>query len=72
MVYGFIYSLHVGNRVIICSVSVVLGLRILVDTPYLAGSVVIVGGSDSPLGVFVIHVLSRGKVENSVSGLSIL
>jgi hypothetical protein len=32
-------SLRVGNRVIVRSVSVVLGLGILIDIPYLAGSV---------------------------------
>ena len=46
-----LYSLALGNRVIICSVSMVLGLGTLVDTPYLAGSVVaFLGGSDNPLG----------------------
>ena len=44
-----LYSLRVGNRVIIRSVSMVLGLGILVDTPYLAGFVVALGGSDSLL-----------------------
>jgi len=34
------YSLHVGNRVFIRSVSVVLGLGILIDTPCLVGFVV--------------------------------
>jgi len=47
---SLLYSLHVGNRVIIHSVCVVLGLGILVDTPCLAGFVVALGGSDNPLG----------------------
>jgi len=47
---GLLYSLCVGNnRVIILSINVVLGLGILVDTPYLAGFVVTMGGSDSLL-----------------------
>ena len=37
---SLLYSLHIGNRVIIRRVSVVLGLGILVDTPCLAGFVV--------------------------------
>jgi len=36
----------------------VLGLGVFVDAPYLAGFVVTLGGSDSPLGVSVIHVPS--------------
>jgi len=48
----------------------VLGLGILVDTPYLAGFVVIVGGSYSLLGVSIIHVPLEGKVGISVSRLS--
>jgi len=44
-----LYSLRVGNTVIIRSVSMVLGLGMLVDTPYLAGFVVALGGSDSLL-----------------------
>ena len=47
---SLLYSLRIGNRVIIHSISVVLGLGILVDTPYLAGFVVALGGSDNPLG----------------------
>ena len=69
---GLLCLLRVGSRVIIRSVSVVLGLGILVDAPCLARFVVTLGGSDSLLGVFVIHVLSGGKVGNSVLGLSIL
>jgi len=69
---GLLYSLRVGNRVITHSISVVLGLGILVDTPYLARFVVTLGRSDSLLGVSVIHILSRGKVGISVSGLSIV
>jgi len=46
---GLRYLLHVGNRVIIRSVSVVLGLGILVDTPYLAGFVVALEESDNLL-----------------------
>jgi hypothetical protein len=42
MVYGFtLFSSVVEGRVIVCSVSVVLRLEILVDIPYLAGSVVV-------------------------------
>ena len=37
------------NRVIVHSVSVVLGLGTLIDTPYLAGFVVALGGSDNLL-----------------------
>ena len=33
---SLLYSLALGNRVIVHSVSVVLGLGILIDTPYLA------------------------------------
>jgi len=44
-----LYSLALGNRVIIRSVSVVLGLRILVDTPYLARFVVASGEVTTPL-----------------------
>jgi len=33
---SLLYLLALGNRVIICSVRVVLGLGTLVDTPYLA------------------------------------
>ena len=44
-----LYLLRVGNRVIIHSVSAVLGLGILVDTPCLAGFVVALGESDNPL-----------------------
>ena len=41
---SLLYSLRVGNIVIIHSVSVVLELRILVDTPCLAKFVVVLGG----------------------------
>jgi len=37
---SLLYSLALGNRVIVHSVSVVLVLGTLVDTPYLAGFVV--------------------------------
>jgi len=48
---SLLYSLAHGNRVIVRSVSVVLGLGTLVDTPYLGGSVVaFLGESDNPLG----------------------
>ena len=46
---GLLYSLVLGNRVIICSISMVLGLGIHIDTPYPAGFVVTLGGSDSLL-----------------------
>jgi len=37
---GLLYSLCIRNRVIVRSVSAVLGLKTLVDTPYLVGFVV--------------------------------
>jgi len=40
---SLLYLLRIGNRVIIRSMSVVLGLGILVDTPCLAGFVVALG-----------------------------
>ena len=43
------YSLPVGNRVIVRSVSVVLGLGSLVDAPYLARIVVVAGEMTVPL-----------------------
>ena len=46
---GLLYSVRIGNRVIIRSVSVVHRLRILVDTPNLARFVVALGGSDNLL-----------------------
>jgi hypothetical protein len=57
---SLLYSLHVGNRVIIRSVSVVLGLGILVDIPYLAGLVSSSMGHDNPIVTF--GVSSRQKV----------
>ena len=55
---SLLYSLRVGNIVIIHSVSVVLGLGILVDTPYLArfmvalvGEVTILSGLYNPCPV---------------------
>ena len=68
---GLLYLVAHGNRVIIPSISVVLVLGILVDAPYRAGFVITLGGSDSPLGVSIIHVSSGGKVGNSVSRLSV-
>jgi hypothetical protein len=49
---GLLYSLRVGNRVIIHSVSVVLGLGILMDIPYLAGLVSSSVGRDNPIVTF--------------------
>jgi hypothetical protein len=49
---SLLYSLHIGNRVIIHSVSMVLGLGILVDTPYLARLVCSNVGSDSLIVTF--------------------
>jgi len=46
---GLLYSLALGNRVIIRSVIVELRLGIRVDTPYLARFVVALGGSDNLL-----------------------
>jgi hypothetical protein len=40
---SLLYLLRVGHRVIIHSVCAVLGLGILIDTPYLAGFVVTMG-----------------------------
>jgi hypothetical protein len=57
---SLLYSLRVGNRVIICSVSMVLGLGILVDTPYLARLVSSSVGSDNPIVTF--GASSRHKV----------
>jgi hypothetical protein len=49
---SLLYSLHVGNRVIIRSVNVVLGLEILIDTTYLGGSVCSNVGSDNLIVTF--------------------
>jgi hypothetical protein len=57
---SLLYSLHVGNRVIIRSVSVVFGLGILIDTSYLAGLVSSSVGSDNPIVTF--GASSRQKV----------
>jgi hypothetical protein len=54
------YSLRVGNRVIVHSVSVVLGLGILIDIPYLARSVCSSVGHDNPIVTF--GASSRQKV----------
>jgi len=69
---SLLYSLALGNRVIVRSVSVVLGLGIFVHTLYLARFAVTMGVSDSLLGVSVIHIPLGGKVGISVPGLSIL
>ena len=50
---NLLYSLHVENRVIVRSVSIVLGLGILVDTPYLARTMVVAGES-SPFVIFIV------------------
>jgi hypothetical protein len=53
MVYEFtLFSSVVEGRVIICSISVILRLEILVDIPYLAGSVYSSVGRDSPIVTF--------------------
>jgi hypothetical protein len=53
MVYEFtLFSSVVEGRVIICSISVILRLEILVDIPYLAGSVCSSVGRDSPIVTF--------------------
>jgi hypothetical protein len=57
---GLLYSLRVGNRVFIRSVSVVLGLGILVDIPNLVGLVSSSVGRDNPIVTF--GVSSRQKV----------
>jgi hypothetical protein len=49
---GLLYSIHIGNRVIVRSVSVVLRLGILVAIPYLAGSVYSSVGLDNPIVTF--------------------
>jgi hypothetical protein len=56
---GLLYSLRVGNRVIIHSVSVVLGLGILVDIPYLAGLVSSSMGCDNPIVTFGVSSLEK-------------
>jgi hypothetical protein len=49
MVYEFtLFFSMIEGRAIVCSVSVVLRLEILVDIPYLAGSVCSSVESDSP------------------------
>jgi hypothetical protein len=57
---GLLYSLRVGNRVIIRSISVVLGLGILVFIPYLAELVSSSVGCDNPIVTF--GVFSHQKV----------
>ena len=69
---SLLYSLALGNRVIVCSISVVLQLRILIDTPYLAEFVVAFLGEVTILWVSVIHVPLGGKVGYMVLGLSTL
>jgi hypothetical protein len=59
---SLLYLLHVGNRVIIRSVSMVLGLGILIDTPYLAGSVCSNMGSDNLIVTFGALLPSEGLV----------
>jgi hypothetical protein len=59
---SLLYSLRVGNRVIIRNVSVVLGLEILVDTPYLTGLVCSSVGSDNPIVPFGALLPSEGLV----------
>jgi hypothetical protein len=59
---SLLYSLRVGNRVIIRSVSMVLGLGILIDTPYLVGSVCSNVGSDNLIVTFGTILLSEGLV----------
>jgi len=46
---GLLYSLCIWNKVIVHSISVVLGLGTLIDTPYLAGFVVASGEVTIPL-----------------------
>jgi hypothetical protein len=63
MVYEFIlFSSVVEGRVIICSVSVVLRLEILVDIPYLAGSVVVARDVTIPLLPLYPHIPLEGLV----------
>jgi hypothetical protein len=64
---GLLYSLHVGNRVIVHSVSVVLGLRILIDIACLAGSMCSSVGHDNPIVTF--RASSRQKVWLDLSAL---
>jgi hypothetical protein len=59
---SLLYSLRVGNRVIIHSISVMLGLGILIDTPYLAGSVCSNVGSDNLIITFGALLPSEGLV----------
>jgi hypothetical protein len=49
---GLLYSLHVENRVIVRSISVMLRLGILVAIPCLAGSVCSSVGCDNPIVTF--------------------
>jgi len=58
---SLLYSLVLGNRVIFQSVSVVLGLGTLIDTPYLAGFVVAFSGKLQSSRVSIIHVPSGGS-----------
>jgi hypothetical protein len=57
---SLLYSLRVGNRVIIHSVSVVLGLEKLMNIPYLTGLVSSSMGRDNPIVTF--GVSSHQKV----------
>jgi hypothetical protein len=63
MVYEFtLFSSVVEGRVIICSVSVVLRLEILIDIPYLVGSVCSSVGRDNPIVTFGTLLPSEGLV----------
>jgi hypothetical protein len=58
MVYEFtLFSSVVEGRVIVYSVSVVLRLEILVDIPYLAGSMVV--ARDVTIPLFPLYLTSR-------------
>jgi hypothetical protein len=58
MIYEFtLFSSVVEGRVIVCSISVVFRLEILIDIPYLAGSVVVVRDVTIPL--FLLYPTSR-------------
>jgi hypothetical protein len=59
---GLLYSLCVGNRVIIHSISVVLRLEILVAIPYLARLVCSSVGRDNPIVTFGNLLLLEGLV----------
>jgi hypothetical protein len=59
---GLLYSLRIGNRVIVHSISMVLRLGILVAIPYLARSVCSGVGCDNHIVTFGNLLPSEGLV----------